>query len=326
MDWNDIRYFLALARLGSVRAAGKTLEVSHSTVARRVEALEARLGTRLFDRSQDGYVLTAAGRQMVPGAERVELEMADLERAVVGQDGRLAGTVAITCGDNFVAGLLLDALAAFCAEHPDVELRFTVDGRPFDLLRREADVAVRVLSTGASPPEYLLGTKVGPVILASYVAVAHAAHLDPARPGTPARWLAFEDRKTVERLIEGSSWPSLPAWGSFDSLEAILSAARAGLGLVLLPVYVGDPDPTLARLGTPDLRHLGDLWLLCHPDLRHTARVQAVRAVVARVFRERAALFRGEAWSDSAHGCPDFAPPPALGPGIPLQPDFRGAE
>jgi DNA-binding transcriptional LysR family regulator len=326
MDWNDVRYFLALSRLGSVRAAGKTLEVSHSTVARRVEALEARLGTRLFDRSQDGYVLTTAGRQMVPGAERVELEMADLERVVVGQDGRLAGTVAITCGDNFVAGLLLGALGAFCAEHPEVELRLTVDGRPFDLARREADVAVRVLSTGASPPEYLLGTKVAPVILGSYVAVAHAARLDPARRGTPARWLAYDNRKEIERLIGGSSWPTLPAWGSFDTIEAILGAARAGLGLVLLPVYVGDPDPSLQRLLAPDLRHLGDLWLLCHPDLRHTARVQAVRSVVARVFREHGALFRGEAWSDSAPGRPDFGPLRTPEPGIPLGPDQRGAE
>ncbi|MES2640625.1 MAG: LysR family transcriptional regulator [Myxococcota bacterium] len=318
MDWNDVRYFLALARLGSVRAAGKALEVSHSTVARRVEALEARLGTRLFDRSQDGYVLTTAGAQMVPGAERIELEMADLERGVLGHDDRLAGTVAVTCGDNFVAGLLLGALGAFCDEHPEVELRFTVDGRPFDLARREADVAVRVLSTGASPPEYLLGTKVAPVILGSYVAVAHAARLDPARPGTPARWLAYDNRKEIERLIGGSSWPALPAWGSFDSMEVIVSAARAGMGLVLLPIYVGDADPSLQRLVAPALRHLGDLWLLCHPDLRHTARVQAVRAVVARVFRERAALFRGEAWSDSAPACPDFGPLGTPEPGIPV--------
>lgn len=308
MDWNDVRYFLALARLGSVRAAGKSLEVSHSTVLRRVEALEARLGTRLFDRSQDGYVLTAAGRQMVPGAERVELEMAELERGIVGQDGRLGGTVAVTCGDNFVATLLMRALGVFCAEHPDVELRFSVDGRPFDLARREADVAVRALASGVSPPEHLLGTKVAPVILASYAAVDHA---------TPARWLAFDDRKMVERMIGESSWPSLPAWGAFSSIEAIRSAAHAGLGLVMLPVYVGDPDPILRRLQPPDLRHLADLWLLCHPDLRHTARVQAVRSVVAQVFREHAALFRGGDWSDSAPGGPDLAPPGAPDPGIP---------
>jgi DNA-binding transcriptional LysR family regulator len=254
---------------------------------------------------------------MVPSAERVEHEMADLERALLGQDGRLAGTVAVTCGDNAVAGLLLGALGPFCAEHPQVELRFTVDGRPFDLARREADVAVRALLPGVSPPEYLLGARVAPVILANYVAVSHAARLDPARPGTPARWLAFDDPALFAKMIAGSSWPDLPAWGSFASLEAIRSAAHAGLGLVMLPVYVGDADPRLQRLVPADPRHVADLWLLCHPDLRHTTRVQAVRAVVAALFRDHAALFRGDAWCDSAPARPDFAPPDARGAGIP---------
>jgi DNA-binding transcriptional LysR family regulator len=284
MDWNDVRYFLALARSGSVRAAGKSLGVSHSTVARRVEALEAELHTRLFDRSQDGYVLTAAGREMVGSAEGVEREIAGLERVMVGQDGRLAGTVAVTCGDSFVATLLVRALARLCQDHPGVELRFVTDGRPFDLARREADLAVRVLTSGTSPPEHLLGTRVAPLMLASYV----------ARAGGPERWLGFDDRRTVERLVAGSSRPELPIWGSFSSLEAVVEAARAGLGLAMLPVYVGDPDPALRRLDATDARHVADLWLLCHPDLRHTARVQAARGVIAELFREREALFRGE--------------------------------
>jgi DNA-binding transcriptional LysR family regulator len=162
MDWNDAQFFLTLARLGSVRAAGKVLGVSHSTVARRVEALEVHLGTRLFDRSQDGYVLTATGRQMVPVVERVAVELAEVERIAVGQDERLAGIVAVTCGDNVVAALLLAALSDFCIAHPEVSLQVTVDGRPFDLARRETDVAVRVLASGVGPPEYLLGTRVAP--------------------------------------------------------------------------------------------------------------------------------------------------------------------
>jgi DNA-binding transcriptional LysR family regulator len=137
-------------------------------------------------------VLTAAGQQMVAGAERVEREMADLERILVGQDDRLAWTVALTCGDPFVAGMLLAALGDLCAENPEIELNVKVDGRPFDLSRREADVAVRALVLGVDPPEYLPGARVAPVMLAGYVAVAHAAQLDPSQPDTPARWLAFD--------------------------------------------------------------------------------------------------------------------------------------
>lgn len=291
MDWNDVRYFLALARLGSVRAAGKALGVSHSTVARRVETLEAHFSTRLFDRGPDGYVLTGAGRLMLPGAERVEAELAQVERSLVGQDDRLSGAVAITCGDNYVAALLLTALSDLCAAHPAVELRVTVDGRPFDLAQREADLAVRVLAAGARPPEYLLATRVAPLVLASYVAVAHLRRLDPAGGGS--RWLGFEDPALSDRLIAGSSYPSVPSWGSFASLETLQHAARAGLGLAMLPVYVGDRDPALQRLEQPDLRPLADMWLLCHPDLRHTARVRAVRAAITRAFQEHAALFQG---------------------------------
>jgi DNA-binding transcriptional LysR family regulator len=294
MDWNDVRYFLALARLGSVRAAGKHLRVSHSTVARRLEALEAQLDTRLFDRSPDGYVLTSAGREMLRSAEIVEARMADLERAVARQDERLAGVVTVTCGDNFVARLLLRVLATLCATHPALELRFTTDPRPFDLSRREADVAVRALQTHTSPPEALLGTRVAPVVLGSYVAVAHAARLDPERGGGAARWLGFEDRAIMQQLVASSSYPDLPPWGTFDSLEAVVEAARVGLGVAMLPVYVGDADPGLQRLERADLRHVADLWLLSHPDLRHTARIRVTRELVAGVFRDHAGAFRGQ--------------------------------
>ena len=122
MDWNDLRHFLALARLGWARAAGASLGVSHSTVVRRVEALEVRLSARLFDRNREGYSLTEAGRQMLPGAERVEREMATLERGLVGQDERLEGSVAVTCCDNYVARLLLAHMTPFCELYPDIEL------------------------------------------------------------------------------------------------------------------------------------------------------------------------------------------------------------
>jgi DNA-binding transcriptional LysR family regulator len=152
MDWDDVRHFLALARAGSVRAAGLALGVSHSTVARRVEALEARLAARLFDRSRDGWSLTGAGARMVPVAERIERDLAALELGLAGTDERLEGAVALTCSDPFVAGFLLRELAAFCARHPGIALHVDADGRPLDLDRREADIAVRALRVGVLPP------------------------------------------------------------------------------------------------------------------------------------------------------------------------------
>lgn len=294
VDWNDVRYFLALARLGSVRAAGAALGVSHSTVARRVEALEERLAARLFDRNRDGYTLTDAGQQMLPGAERIEREMSALERGLVGQDERLAGPVCLTCCDEYVSEMLVEELTDLCDTYPEIELHITADSRSFDLSKREADIAVRTLAVNAQPPEHLIGLKLAPVVCASYVATEHAHRLDHEREGTRPRWIAFEGRKHVEALIAGSSYPDVPPWGVFSSIGLMVQATRAGLGIAMLPCYAADRDPTLRRLDKPDLRHLADLWLLSHPDLRHNARLQKARTCVSRALRRRGPLFRGQ--------------------------------
>lgn len=302
MDWDDVRHFLALARTGSARAAGAALGVSHSTVARRVEALEAELEVRLFDRHRDGYLLTDAGAQMVAGAERVEREMAALERGVAGQDTRLEGPVRITCTDPFAGRMLMRALAALCGRHGGIELELDADSRYLDLSKREADVALRAIARGASPPEHLIGRRVVPIVIASYVARQHADRLDPARGGQGARWLGSDRRRAFATFVATSSYPDLPIWGTFASMEMLVEATREGLGVVMLPTYVGDADPWLQRLTRPDVRHVGDFWLLSHPDLRDNARLQAARECVAAALTDHAPLFAGdrEGWTEHA--------------------------
>ncbi|MEM6926302.1 MAG: LysR family transcriptional regulator [Myxococcota bacterium] len=293
MDWNDVRYFLALARCGSVRSAGTRLGVSHSTVARRVEALEERLATRLFDRTRDGYRLTAAGQDMVPGAERVEDEMATLERGLVGRDERLAGPVRLTCCDEFVSGLLMEALHDLCVDNPEIELGLQTDSRRFDLSRREADLAIRTLPVDGQPAEHLVGRKLAPVVYANYVAVAQADERDPEGEGSSPRWIAYAHRKSVEGLIAMSSYPDVPLWGSFSSILLMHQAVQRGLGIAKLPTYAGDPDPRLVRLAKADLVHVADLWLVSHPDLRANHRLKAARACVRDALAARLPLFEG---------------------------------
>ena len=230
MNWNDVRHFLALARHGAARTAAEALGVSHSTVVRRIEALEQDLGARLFDRNRDGYVLTEAGRQTLPAAADLERDMAALERALTGRDERLAGFVSVTCTDAWISGLLMRELVPWCADHPDIELGFTVDPRPFDLSRREADIALRIVPTNATPAPHLIGRRVAPMVLASYVARDHAALLDPERPGATPRWLGFEDRKAHRRLVARSSYPDVVVWGSFGTFELLVQAACEGAG------------------------------------------------------------------------------------------------
>ena len=310
VDWDDVRHFLALARTGSVRAAGSALGVSHSTVARRVEALETRLGVKLFDRHRDGYLLTDAGSEMVAGAERIELEMAALERGLAGQDARLEGPVRVTCTDPFLAKILVGALASLCERHPGIELELDADGKNLDLSKREADIAVRALLPAASPPEHLIGRRLVPIVLANYVATVHKGRLDPERGGGDGRWLGSDRRKVVEEMVASSSYPHLPIWGSFGSMALMVHAARAGLGLVMLPTYVGDPDPELERLTKPDVRHAAEFWLLSHRDLRDNARLRAAREHINAAMTARVALLRGDAarWRENAPVCPELAP------------------
>jgi DNA-binding transcriptional LysR family regulator len=294
MDWNDVRYFLALARLGSVRAAGSSLGVSHSTVARRVEALEVQLAARLFDRSRDGYTLTLAGEQMIPGAERVEREMSALELEVAGQDDRLAGPVKLTCCDQYVSEMMVQELTVFCGAYPGIELGITTDSRTFDLSKREADIAVRTLGVGATPPEHLLGRKLVGVYTANYVATAHAHRLDPEGTDTNPRWVAFDERKYFEAFVAESSYPRVPVWGAFSSLALMLQATRAGLGIAMLPCYVADRDPSLRRLEKSDVKHVANLWILSHPDLRENTRFRATRDCVIQALCRQKALFLGQ--------------------------------
>lgn len=293
MDWNDVRYFLALARLGSVRAAGAHLGVSHSTVARRVEALESELATRLFDRHRDGFLLTDAGKEMLPGAERIENEMATLERGLAGQDTRLAGPVRLTCCDDYVSGLVMGGFRRLCADYPEVELGVETDSRRFDLAKREADIAIRTLARDVAPAEQLIGQRLAPVVCANYVGIEHAARLDPALEGSQARWLAFAHRPSMEQMVAMSSYPDVPLWGSFSSIPLLIQAAAAGLGIAKIPTYAADQDPRLRRLDPADLVHVADLWLVSHPDLRGNQRLSAARQCVREALEEHQALFDG---------------------------------
>ncbi len=293
MDWNDVRFFLALARSGSVRGAGGVLGVSHSTVLRRVEALEKRLATRLFDRNREGYFLTEAGHRMLPGAKKIETELAAMERALAGTDERLGGPITLTLCDHYVADLLMVDLAPFTEKYPDIELRLLKDGRFFDLAKREADIAVRALGVGGSPPEFLIGQKLAPIKLASYVGRAHAHLRDPDVLGSTPRWLAFEERAYHEALVAKSSYPDVPLWGAFSTTELLVRGALNGYGIAVLPTYVGDQEPGLRRLEKPDIMHVADIWILSHPDLRENARFARTRAHIAESFKRNQALFEG---------------------------------
>ncbi len=272
LGWDDLRVVLAIGRAGSLNGAAKTLALSHPTVFRRVGAIERKLGARLFERSRAGYVPTAAGEAMIALAGRLENEILALERRLAGQDQRPSGVLRVTTTDTLLFGPLPPLLAAFRRQYPDITLELAAANTLFSLTKREADVAIR---PSRNPPETLVGRKITDIATAVYRVrrgpAIDAAGLEEQDWVTPddslsdlplSRWLSKHrfDRRSVYRA---------------NTLLALRDAVAQGLGVAVLPCYVGDPDPALARVGDPIEPLRSELWLVTHPDLQRVARVRA---------------------------------------------------
>lgn len=269
----DLRTLLAIAREGSLAGAARRLRVNHSTVFRRLGAIEARLGTRLFERQGGSYATTEAGEDLLRTAERVEAEVEALERRLSGQDLRLTGTLRVTAPDDIAEILLLPLLAEFRAGYPEITVELVIDNRMLSLTRREADIALRPTR---EPPETLFGRRVATLGSTVYASKSRAPSAPERLAGQP--WVAWE---------EGTGPPPMARWLDknvdrhaigyrSNSLLNQASAVRAGLGRAILPCFQGDADPALERVMDPPAELDTGLWLLTHPDLRRTARIRAL--------------------------------------------------
>ena len=271
-NWDDLRVFLAVARAGSLSGAARSLGVNHSTVFRRIAGFEEMLGVRLFERLPNGYALTPVGEETLSIVERIEGDVAMLDRTVTGQDLRLSGTVRITATDMLVFWLLPGHLRRFRAAYPGIEVEIVVGNEALNLSRRETDIALRI---GNTPPETLVGRRVGRLEFAVYGAPDYLA----ARPGddlTRHDWIGLDSAhapliRRFEQFLPGVR----PAVRS-NSVACTVRLAKAGLGLAVLPCAIADLKPDLIRFAEVPETFTLDLWLLTHEDLRHTARIRAV--------------------------------------------------
>lgn len=275
LDWNDLRYLLAVADEGSLSAAARALHVNHSTVLRRVGKFERSLDVRLFERSPTGYALTAAGEALANSARQIQDTVDAVERRIVGQDLRLSGVVRVATTDTLALRVLPALMAQFRTAHPQVQVELVSGNSQADLGRRDADVAVRPT---AQPPENLVGRRVCRLAYAIYAAPQYLETRGARVALGKHAWIAPDDSMTgtVVGRYMAREQPGVTPVLRANSLASLAAAAGAGLGLCVLPCYLGDNTPELTRVRAPLSDAGTDLWLLTHADLRKTARVRAL--------------------------------------------------
>lgn len=272
--WGDLQVFAAVCEAGSISRAALSLAVNHTTVLRRVGALEAALGTELFERGPQGYVLTDAGRLLHAGLQGAPAQIEDSRTQVQGRDDAVRGDISLTTTDTLLRGLLLPLLQAFCARHPEVRLQISVNNQFVSLTRREADVAIRGSNR---PPENLVGRHVGDIRTAPYASRAYLKSVGRRTPLPMLDWIAPDPSLAH---LQQAKWlaaniPRERIVMSVDSLVGMLHAVRHGIGAAMLLCPLADAEPDLVQLQAPTVQTDTQLWILTHPDLRQVARIRA---------------------------------------------------
>jgi len=287
MQWDDARIFLAVAREGSFSSAAKRLGVQHSTVSRRIGALEKKLATPLVERKASGYVLTKAGEELKKSASRIENELLSFEGEVGGQTEDAGGELRVTAIANMASSVLMPYFARFSAAHPRIELNVQVTNNSVRLSEREADVAIRQTN---KPMETLIGTRLTTVASAVYGSRDYCRAVKSGR--AVEKWIGV-DCCEYHRAWTKQAWPQAEHEFYVDETSLTLAALKEGLGVGFLPCFLGDKDPELTRFREPDKQHELGLWLLYHRDLRNIKRVTLFREHMQREIKQAAALFEG---------------------------------
>ncbi len=281
-SWDDLRFVLAVARNGNLREAATALGVNHSTIFRRLNALERSLNTKLFERLASGYRPTESGERLLAAAERMETEALALDREVTGRDTRLTGKLRVTASETLAFGVLAQEIARFRERNPGIAVELLVDNRSLDLSRREADVALRAMRPAQGD---LFGRKLTDIRWCFYGSAGYlGVHKAPRRLQDIGKHQVISWGEAMQPT-KAAAWlarhvPTRSVCYRTNSPVNQFLAAKAGMGLALLPCYLGDSDRTLTRVLSPlpDLRT--ELWLVTHRSLKETARIRSFMELI----------------------------------------------
>jgi DNA-binding transcriptional LysR family regulator len=290
-DWNDLRAFLAVARSGRLTAAAARLGVDHSTLSRRIAALEHALKAKLFDRSPSGYTATEPGRRLMPLAEEMERLALGAAETVGGSAGLVEGVVRIGSPEGFGSYFLAPRIQKLKARYPQLVVQLVAASAVFSLAKREADVAISV----SRPPtgrlqvakliDYDLGLYAAPAYLSAAAPIASFGDLKGHRfVSYIGDLLHFPELDFLQQVVPGG----ITSMES-SNLVAQTRATLAGAGLCVLPAFLAREEPGLVRVLAAEVNLTRSLWLTVHQDLAELARVRAA----VRFIKEEVEAARG---------------------------------
>jgi DNA-binding transcriptional LysR family regulator len=287
LDWQDVRYFVALARYGRLAATARALRVNHATVARRIENLEALLGCSLFERRPDGYALTAEGKTMLAEATAMD-EAASALRERLAAGTEIKGLVRLTSPRSLLDGFLIQRLGALHERHPGLDLEFVGEARVVSLARRDADMALRM---GSPKDSDLVARRLATVGYSLYASPAYASKLESGQAPIVIGYDPESD------FITEAAWvlrrfPDQRFSFRSNSQISQAGAARAGYGLALLPDFIAGGDPALKRIWPEERVPEPDLWLLMRRDVARIPRIRAVADFLVKLFQRERKRFK----------------------------------
>jgi DNA-binding transcriptional LysR family regulator len=292
LDWDSLRFALAVGRAGTLVAAASALRLSQSTVFRRLNGLERDLGARLFDRTAQPFRPTQAGEAFLRVAEQMERDLSMLERGLRRWGERPGGTLRITATDTLAHGLLGGYLTEFLAEHPAVTVELITENRFLDLPRREADIAFRPARTGDAD---LVGRRLSSVSWAFFAAPSYLQQNDTSALDAHrfVGWDEATDHIQVVRFMREHGLADRVIYRS-NSLLHQMSAARHGIGVAALPCFLADREAGLRRVTPPVPQLRREIWVLTRRDLRDVPHVRAFLDFIGSAIARDRALLEGE--------------------------------
>lgn len=286
-DWSDIYFFLQMVRHGSARATAQALQISHSKVSRRITSLESSLATTLFNKLSSGYQLTADGELLLEYAEQVEQKLQQVENQLLGNNAALKGTIKITTADAIANHLLMNDIAGFQQQYPEVDVEIVLSSQVVDLNNQDIDLALRLLPNDASPDEDLVGQIVAKIASCYYASPEYLDLHDPYAVPSTAKFIGWGELGRYPDWIRHSPFPHLSTVCRFNHSAMQVQAAKALIGITLLPCFIGDNEAGLIRVPgcEPQINH--DLWLLTPENRRNMARVKVLKQRFITMFQQQ---------------------------------------